>query len=87
MALDYEIRIFNYGEEVRRIGGLTKGAARVIFARESEHQNQYTQLVVNEVPKLYHEAEKILELNNENSRRQFKMGRFGKGKNGGNGLC
>ena len=78
MALDYEIRIFNYGEEVRRIGGLTKGAARVIFAKESDYQNQYTQLVINGIPKLYHEAEKLLELNTEASRKQFKMKRWGK---------
>jgi hypothetical protein len=78
MALDYEIRIFNYGEEVRRIGGLTKGSARAIFARESERQNQYTQLVVNGMPKVYHEAEKLLELNTETSRKQFKMKRWGR---------
>ena len=78
MALEYEIRIFNYGEEVRRICGLTKNSARVILARESDHQNQYTQLVVNGVPKLYYQAEKILELNTEASRKQFKMKHWGR---------
>jgi hypothetical protein len=82
MASEYEVVIYHYGQETRRISGLTKAGAKAVFARESEPHNQYAQLVVNGEPKLYWEAEKLLELDKEFSRRQFKMDRAWKRADG-----
>lgn len=59
----YDIRILQNGMEVRRITGLTKDEAREIYWQQSEHQSQYTELVVDGEPKKTHEAEKLLGIN------------------------